>query len=78
MVAIDTVAPLPWVVRDLLAKTGRIIDRLVFRAATTERQLIMYKRLADEWKAKFKKKVPVDPNIQYVRIEHIKRAHDRV
>jgi hypothetical protein len=78
MVAIDAVAPLPRAVRDLLAKTGRTIDRLVFRAATTERQLIMYKRLVDDWKAKSKKQAPVDPNKQFIQIEDIKRAHDRV
>jgi hypothetical protein len=78
MVAIDAVVPLPRVVRDLLAKTGRTIDRLVFRAATTERQLIMYKRLVNEWKAKSKKQAPVDPNKQFVQIEDIKRAHNRV
>lgn len=68
IVAIDTVTPLPRTVRDLLIKTGRTIDRLVFRAATTERQLIMYKQLADDWKEKSKKQAPVGPNKQFVQI----------
>lgn len=77
IMTIDAVTPLPRPVRDLLNKTGRTIDRLVFRTATTERQLTAYKRLADDWKAKSKKKAPVDPNSLFVNIENIKKKHDQ-
>jgi hypothetical protein len=38
----------------------------------------MYKRVAEDWKAKSKKQAPIDPNRRYVNIENIKRAHDRM
>ena len=66
----------PRVVRDLLAKTGRTLDRTHFELATTKRTAASYKRQLDEYKAKSKKKQAVNPNDAFINLKDIQTAYE--
>lgn len=65
-------SPLDRDVRSLFQLTGRGFDRVLFQLATTKRQLSAYKRQVDYWRAKSKRKEPVDPNKTFVNIKDIR------
>ena len=70
--------PLDRDTRVLLSKTSRGFDRVLFKLATTERQLATYKRQVDDQRLKSKKKQPVDPNKVFIDIEDIKASYNRL
>jgi hypothetical protein len=72
--SIESSKTIPRDLRYLLNKTGVAFDRLQFSVATLQREKASYKRQLDEYRAKSKKKQPINPNAAFANVEDIKKA----